>query len=257
VCQGIRLACLLAATAAVAGAADPPPGPAPGPVLVRPFTFTGTVVAVEPDAVTVRGFDLELRGRGRGVKVFQTDDGQAWVSEGEHTVLFFDRGPLGEGTRTLRVARSEQTKDRVTLFPAAGGDPVVLELTDQPARRFPVRGPLAAGGYPEKELPGNTYRLADLAVGDRVGVTGKLLGEAAFAESLSIHRRPGGRVPPAPADLAKAPPLNQPYYHEMQNAEQDWEDHGIPLPKGYHEFQRWVHPAPPPREVVPKPSGRP
>lgn len=243
----------LAVAAVLAVGDDEPRVPFPRPDRPQGTSAHGVVTAVDAESITVRGFDIYNESL-PDVRFtdYRSADGKAWVSDGPHVAVFGQAGLVGKESRRVRVDRTEETADTFTLFPTGGGEPVVVRLADRPERRLAAVGPLAEGGYKKGDPGANTYRLADVQVGDRVIVKGIRRGVAEYAETVSIRRRPGGRVPPAPGNLAKAPPLNQPWFHEMMNAEQDLEERGIPLPQGYHDFQRWVHDAPPPREAKPK-----
>lgn len=251
--RGVCLSGLFAVAVGAAGAADRPLQPDPEPVVFEQLVYSGSVAAIDERTLAIRGYDGHIGfpgGRPR-CKTAPTADGKGTVTTGSHVAYFYDGGPMCQVARAVELVRSEQTPDAWILTPA-GGEPVVLKLADQPVRRFVVRGPLAEGEYDPTQMAGSTYRLADIRVGDRVSIKGVRGFGVEFVEVVSIKRRPGASVPPAPGDLKRPPPLNQPWYHEMMDAMQAFEEKGTPLPEGFHEFKRWVHPAPPPREVPPK-----
>lgn len=236
------------------------------PVFTRPdrprlLTYGGTVTAADSESVTIRGYDLQFQHRG-GVRTERAADGVTWVTTGEQMVIFGQNGVFREGCRTMSIIRVENGHDRLDLHPEVG-QVVTLHLEDQPARRFVARGALAEGSYSKREMWGSTYRLADVQIGDRVKVNGTVLNGVEYIEAISIRRRPGGRVPPAPGQVAD--PLfipndsrfkdPQPWYHERMNAEQDWEERGVPIPDKYHPGGPIPGVAPMPRPAgVPAPA---
>ena len=70
---------------------------------------------------------------------------------------------------------------------------ITLRLNTEQLRSFPVGAVLRSGGFWEGEHP-RTYRLVDIKVGDRVGITCLKLNEELRCETIRIDRRPGGRV---------------------------------------------------------------
>lgn len=151
-----------------------------------------------------------------------------------------------------------------------GVEPGVAEV--ETTRRYRAAGPLAAGRWDPAESRGDTYRLADVRVGDRVYLRIAPDGDEDVCRAVSILRRPGGRVPPAPGEPADAAVK----HHEVVNARQDHEEFGDPLPefldpekrkeraarnqRETEEIRRQEaarllrdRTAPPPREVPPKP----
>ncbi|MBX9622203.1 MAG: hypothetical protein K2X82_00155 [Gemmataceae bacterium] len=250
---------LVAAQLPAAGGADPPARPAvpAGPPLTD---FRGEVTAVDAGSITVRGFEARLtcpvplgvRSEPAGVRTTYQGDGLVAHLPG----------------RSYPCARVVWTRAALTLTMADGSE-VVLHRGAEPERRVPVDEVLAAGGFAPNLSPSETYRLSDVRVGDEVNVYGKVADGRVVCTSISIERRPGGRVPPAPGeDPGTADP-----YHERKNAHQDFEYHGIPLPEKYAgraalqlalaklqqadaaEAAR-DRLAPPPRLVQPKPLGR-
>lgn len=93
--------------------------------------------------------------------------------------------------------------------------------------RFPAGKALAAGKQEENEGRNDNYRLTDVRVGDRVFIKIYHIGNENVCVTVSIMRRPGGVIPPAPWDDAPSP------YHEYANAMQALEEKGIPLPAKY------------------------
>jgi hypothetical protein len=117
-------------------------------------------------------------------------------------------GDLLEGTVT------EVTRDSITL-----------KLPKGQTQRFPVGSCLASGEFFPDQYP-RSYRLSDVAVGDKIHISCLKLNGVLRCETICIDRRPGGRVPPCPGEEANHP---RPW-HEYMNAKQDFEEKGIPIP---------------------------
>lgn len=152
---------------------------------------------------------------------------------------------------------------------------VRVDLPGQVAKRFKLSPTLAAGQpalYP-RPLPsrpqlytvhnGDTYRIADVRVGDHVVVRYSSINGAIECDHVRIIKRPGGRVPPIPdeADALFRPKQRDPRrpaplwfpHHEVVNAHLDLEERGIPFPEHFGPYRRFPV-APPPREVVRPPA---
>ena len=104
-------------------------------------------------------------------------------------------------------------------------DRIAIQLPNGKIQQFPVGMVLRSGRYYENESP-STYRLADVKIGDRVDIACLELNGELQCETICIHRRPGGRVPPCPDEK----PDTYLKWHERANAYQDFEEKGIPLP---------------------------
>jgi hypothetical protein len=119
------------------------------------------------------------------------------------------------------------------------------------ARRLSVAGTLA-GGDPDGIGREFTYRLSDLKVGDVVFAdTCGARDGAEYCLTIIIRRRPGGKIPPLPADDLGVG------FHLRYQAEQDWEEKGIPIPRKYLDKdgrQRWTKPPYPPVAPMPRPA---
>jgi hypothetical protein len=118
------------------------------------------------------------------------------------------------------------------------------------------------GGDPNSEpflpacIPEVTHLVTDLLVGDRVGISTGVTPEGhEWALQLTISRRPGGRIPPFYGD----PNLGTvDAAHLGDQAFQDWEEKGIPIPAKYlpkDGRNPWTNPPYPP--VAPMPRSAP
>jgi hypothetical protein len=101
---------------------------------------------------------------------------------------------------------------------------------------------------------------ADLRMGDVINIwVSHEDPSVEYCVIIAIHRRPGGRVPPAIGD-ERLQRLGVPEvrWDNRMNAEQAWEERGVPIPEVYLSYGRagWTNPpyppvAPQPREVKP------
>lgn len=109
---------------------------------------------------------------------------------------------------------------------------------------------LPAPTMPRPVMPEYMYRLADVKVGDCVGIFYARIGGVDICDHISICRRPGGEVPPLPkeAEDIRCRP-------ELQKLRKRLKDAGLPVTKyvPYHEWINayWAKVAPMPREVKP------
>ncbi len=136
------------------------------------------------------------------------------------------------------------------------------EGNDKPIR-LSALGSIAGGELDETEHPAGTYRLTDLKVGDSALIETAVTGDKRqFCFQIIITRRPGRTIPPMPGDrFAKRPATAHLQSHVRYQAEQDWEEKGIPIPDEYLDKwgqAPWTNPpylppmrAPMPREVKP------
>ena len=142
-----------------------------------------------------------------------------------------------------------------------GGRKKQNEGNDQPIVVFTV-GTRVGGAPLQAGVPNvDTYLLTDLKVGDIVSVdTSVTRAGQQFAVALIIRRRPGGKIPMLPPNQ-----FGEPSFISGRNqAEQDWEEKGVPIPKKYLDHGRypWTNPpyppvAPMPREAKPAAPGKP
>jgi hypothetical protein len=100
-----------------------------------------------------------------------------------------------------------------------------------------------------------TYRFAALKIGDVVSVETNVTRDGQqYAVNVIIRRRPGGKIPLLPPDS-----FGPNFTSARNQAEQDWEELGIAIPKKYLDKDGrypWTSPpypavAPAPREVKP------
>ena len=133
-------------------------------------------------------------------------------------------------------------------------DSITLKLPKGQTQRFPVGSCLASGEFFPDQYP-RSYRLSDVAVGDKIHISCLKLNGVLRCETICIDRRPGGRVPPCPGEEANHP---RPW-HEGCNAEQDFEEKGIPLPKKFDPKQGlgWLNGKPIPQWMIPPPTALP
>jgi hypothetical protein len=160
---------------------------------------------------------------------------------------------------------------------------ITIQSPGENPKTFAVSETLAAGKTPIKPRlipsrrdgyfvpPSQMYRLTDVKVGDAVEIRYAHLGNLNTCDHICIRKRPGGLVPPLPAEaealdnpaeilkakFPQVPPdilkeMNDHYipYHEWMNAHWDLEDRGIPYPEKFGKQRRFPV-APPPREVKP------
>jgi hypothetical protein len=135
-------------------------------------------------------------------------------------------------------------KDGITLYRPAmdvlhlrhdplTGDPLGVTKKDTlpawPAKTFLLGEELAKGEYIKTASPPDTYRITDVRVGDWVCIKYDRRNGVDICRTICIHRRPNGRVPPAPGEK----PDEFRKYHEGANASQDWEENRLPYPRKY------------------------
>ena len=130
-------------------------------------------------------------------------------------------------------------------------DSITLKLQKEQTQRFLVGSCLASGGFFPDQYPGS-YRLSDVAVGDKVQIWCLELNGVLRCETIGIDRRPGGRVPPCPGERANHPCP----WHEKCNAHQDFEEKGIPIPAKFDPKQGlgWLNGKPIPQWMIPPPG---
>jgi hypothetical protein len=133
-------------------------------------------------------------------------------------------------------------------------DSITLKLQKEQTQRFLVGSCLASGGFFPDQHP-RSYRLSDVAVGDRIQICCLELNGVLRCETIRIDRRPGGRVPPNPGEDTNHPNP----WHERMNAKQDFEEKGIPLPKKFDPKQGlgWLNGKPIPEWMLPPPDWLP
>jgi hypothetical protein len=122
--------------------------------------------------------------------------------------------------------------------------------------RLSTAGTRPGGDTGEPERGGSrTHLLSDLKIGDRVHVEAGTTREGEqFCITIIIERRPGGRIPPQFGDPWKQEPYA---FHLSDQAYQDWEEKGVPIPAKYLDPDGrapWTNPPYPPVAPMPRPA---
>jgi hypothetical protein len=131
-----------------------------------------------------------------------------------------------DGGRVLAFNATSITVQNAQIVDGTQNPPVFT----LPLLTLQVSEVLAKGNVPTTARGGETYRLTDLNVGDKVDLRYDRTNGTYTCIQISITRRPGGKVPPA-QDIP-----TQPWavvHHEFMNALQDLEERGIPLPEKF------------------------
>ncbi|HSQ58650.1 MAG TPA: hypothetical protein VLM40_23215, partial [Gemmata sp.] len=102
---------------------------------------------------------------------------------------------------------------------------IVIQKRGQVAREFPLSEVLASGEVPAEATGGARYSLKDVLIGDLVVISYDTFPQGNVCHAVTIHRRPGGRVPPADDSSATA----KYRWHDLANAKQDLEEKGTPV----------------------------
>ncbi|MDB5313553.1 MAG: hypothetical protein JWO38_7755 [Gemmataceae bacterium] len=204
--------------------------------------YSGVVTTVDNDSITIQGFGHIIGGW----KSCEWNDARTErTSTGNPVTLYF-------ADRELTCVRLVETRDALILT-AADGKVTVFRRVDQLPRRFKATTALAAGKTRPELLPGQSYRLADVRVGDEVYIGCRQVDGADGCDTIWIERRPGGHVPMAPGERPDDHPRP---YSQWANALQDLDERGIPLPDKFltpWELKaRQARIAPPPRVAVPR-----
>ena len=234
-------------------AESPPAEMAPPPRERYPFSQNhGFVTSIEKDHIRVQGFDIRIKGSSRteltlrGRRLVEVKTGP-------------DMTILGSFP-TMHGIRSETDRSTFLKVTHSDGSETELRVCEQPHRKYLLSDVLRAGypGVGRGTL--ETYRITDVRIGDEIemSVQDNLFADP-VCDAILICARPGGKVPPSPgeAEFRKDHPSSRPLWHERRNAQQDWEERGIPLPyefhpggsKGFpiHPGESWPQLAPPPR----------
>jgi hypothetical protein len=149
--------------------------------------------------------------------------------------------------KVTAVTKNSITIERAAYTETRVGDGAILARPAQPPKLFMGSSALAAGKFTTEHGRSYSYRLSDVVVGDVVNIHFSRIDGMVICDSISIARRPGGRVPPAPGEVADEP---RPH-HERMNAHWDLEEKGIPLPEKFRPAWELREVAPAPREVAP------
>ena len=179
-------------------------------------------MAVTGDSIEVRSFG----NIGVGGAVASKTDRQGRTDTGNPvTVYDIDLNTM-RATEVMSGVRLRWTREEIAVTTALG-QVTTLRRADRPPRKFRASKTLASGGYGGFADSG-MYRLADVRVGDEVDLEIQRVDGVWECTGVCIRRRPGGRVPPGrEATSIQFPAVA---WHERMNAEQDWEEKGIPLP---------------------------
>jgi hypothetical protein len=150
------------------------------------------------------------------------------------------------------------TKDSVTLY---WPERTVLRLRHDPLtgerlemsggayaaiapKTFVLSKELAEGRYGTTGGDSATYRIADVRVGDRIGVYYDRRDGVDICRAICIGRRPDGLFPPAPG-MKFTDKNEEARFYERQKAWQDWEKYRTPFPPGHlpncMKGGRWFH----------------
>jgi hypothetical protein len=150
-------------------------------------------------------------------------------------VDWIELGPGWEGERTFD----------------ANGQEVGRMHDNTKAKRISTAG-TKPGGNPDGEGEQQTHLVSHLKAGDKVII---LVGISANGEEwtteIRISRRPGGKIPPQHGDPFVGT-LNA--FHLRDQAEQDWEEQGTPIPAKNLSNGRatWTNPPYPPSAPMPR-----
>lgn len=138
-----------------------------------------------------------------------------------------------------------------TMITHPEGKETVLRRNDEPPRTFSVEWSYTVGVVPDDLRAQDTYRLSDLHVGDEVHLSFRHdldNGAPNIVHGIRIERRPGGQIPLPPGGK-RASAVE---YRDRQQAYQDFEEKGTPIPLRFltpdEQSERL---APPPRGVGP------
>jgi hypothetical protein len=183
-----------------------------------------------------------------------------------------------KGTNPPRPQKDRAGVSYCGIVKAVEKNTLTLQGPKDGPRTFILSEALAKGEIPMNRRVGLNqyfvqgsymYRVSDVKVGDWLIIYYARLGEVDVCDHISIEKRPGGRVPPLPAeaenlrrpegivkannpnapeellaDLRKRPHIE---YHEWKNAYWDLVDKGIAYPEKFGD-SRMFPVAPAPRE---------
>jgi hypothetical protein len=144
--------------------------------------------------------------------------------------------------KSITVADGGKIITRYIPVPGQPDREEVTVIPPKPSRLFIAFGPLANGGHLEHGTPSAQYRLSDVKVGDKVFFDWWRFEGVDYVHYVKIDRRPGGKVPPSPAEK----PDEKNPWHEKANAYQELEEKGTPLPE---KFRPKLPPQLPPPSV--------
>lgn len=162
-------------------------------------------------------------------------DGRNWYYEGRVGAVGPDWIELGPGWQGYAPTRPGPDTSKPKRLDAAG---------------------TKLGGDPRGSAWPTTHYVSHVQVGDRVEVDTRSdrNDENQFVIRIQIRRRPGGLIPPM---IAESTPATANTEHLRDQAEQDWEEKGIPIPKQYVDPEGrtpWTNPPYPPEAPAPRPA---
>jgi hypothetical protein len=188
----------------------------------------GKVLSVTGGSIEVRSFGNILVGGAVPTK----RDRQGETSIGNPITLYDLDLNTGIAREMMSGVMLRWAREEFTLT-TAFGQTTTIRRADLPPRKFRVSEALAAGRY-GGQSESQAYRLTDVRVGDEVDLELERLDGVWECTSIRIRRRPGGRIPPSrEATSIQFPELA---WHERMNAEQDWEEKGIPVPNKFAQL---------------------
>ncbi len=135
------------------------------------------------------------------------------------------------------AAKARLTSFEPAILPVEGGHVTAVTKESITIRTmvrkdlvtFPFHDALAAGGVQKYASGSTAYRARDVRIGDEVWLSICAEAKGKFCAEINIRNRPGGRVPEAVVDSLK------PSYADRQNAKNDFNDFGIPIPERFNK----------------------
>jgi hypothetical protein len=179
-------------------------------------------------------------------------------------VIYYEGNPLEITINGHRITGVSAISTWETMSVTdASGRTTIFRRVDQPLWRFEATGRLLAreiSPFVDGRMVSSseTYRLSDVRVGDLVSLKGRREEGINTCDTVSILRRPGSRVPPAPGE----PEDQVDKFHEGMQALQDQEEQGTGVPRkpgeGPPDAKR-ATPPPPKKNAAPPmiPPARP
>jgi hypothetical protein len=214
----------------------------------RNESMCGQVTAIREGSLTLVGIEAEFRGV------------STYVAGPERGQTTFSGNPISlvTPTKTVKGAKIIRTNNAFTVIDDSG-HAVTLYDKDQPSRTFKIAPELAKSVERKGVLPSDAYGLQDIKVGDYITIRYDRVKGTEYCTTMRIDRRPGGLVPPSPFEKIDGQLFR---YHELQNAYNEWVDHGTPIPDKFLSpwelEERRSKTAPLPHAAVPRtPQAKP